>query len=314
MGYIISMAFAIVVSAIFYGVSKNLRSSEKHWQMVGKWTQAGAYILFGVWVLIHTLYATTYTIPAGHVGIVYQFGSIVGQIDEGLQFVVPWRSAKLANIQVQTHPFLKLAAFSSESQDVFVDATLNIRISPKTVQALYRDVGSNYFEVLVTPRVAQNFKDETVKYKSVDIAPNREKIRHTVSERLAKELASYSIEVKDLLLNNIDFNKGFKTAIENKQIATQNALEEEQKIRVFKYQADQKIETAKGDGQAALEKANKVAEANRKIAASITPELIQYNLVDKLGANIEVMILPSGQNFILGSDLLKKNRSQTKSE
>ena len=38
--------------------------------------------------------------------------------------------------------------------------------------------------VLIEPRVAQNFKDETVKYKSVDIAPNREKIRQAVRQRL----------------------------------------------------------------------------------------------------------------------------------
>jgi len=92
------------------------------------------------------------------------------------------------------------------------------------VQQLYRTVGLNFFNVLVESRVIQNFKDETVKYKSVEIAPNRESIRKAVRERLEKELSPFSIEVVDLLLDNIDFNPEFKKAIEDKQIATQRAL------------------------------------------------------------------------------------------
>ena len=149
------------------------------------------------------------------------------------------------------------------------------------------------------------------KFKSVEIAPNREDNRHAVTERLKRELSPYSIEVTDLLLNNVDFRQGFKNSIENKQIATQKALEEEQKIAGEKHKANQAIETAKGVGQSELEKAKKIAEANKLLTASLTQELIQYKLVDKLGDKIEVMILPSGQNFILGQDMMKRGKTET---
>ena len=191
--------------------------------------------------------------PAGHIGVVYEFGGIKGQIGEGLQFVAPWRDVLLANIQVQRRVFDKLNAFSEESQDVFVRATLNVRVSPQTIQELYRTVGPNFFNVLIESRVIQNFKDETVKYKSVEIAPNRENIRKAVRERLEKELSPFSIEVVDLLLDNIDFNPEFKKAIEDKQIATQRALEEQQKIEGEKHKAQQAIERAKGEGDDAAE-------------------------------------------------------------
>ncbi len=96
---------------------------------------------------------------------------IKGQIGEGLQFVAPRRDVLLANIQVRRRVFDKLNAFSEESQDVFVRASLNVRVSPQTIQQLYRTVGPNFFNVLVESRVIQNFKDETVKYKSVEIHP-----------------------------------------------------------------------------------------------------------------------------------------------
>jgi regulator of protease activity HflC (stomatin/prohibitin superfamily) len=206
--------------------------------------------------------------------------------------VAPWRDVLLANIQVQRRVFDKLNSFSEESQDVFVRASLNVRVSPQAIQQLYRTVGPNFFNVLVESRVIQNFKDETVKYKSVDIAPHRENIRKAVRERLEKELSPFSIEVVDLLLDNIDFNPEFKKAIEDKQIATQRALEEQQKIEGEKHKAQQAIERAKGEGSAILFRAEKEAEANRKLAASLTPELVRYAMVQKLSDKIQVMMLP----------------------
>jgi len=257
-------------------------------------------------IIVATISFSLYQIPAGHIGVVYEFGSIKGQITEGLQFILPYRKVVIANIQVQRHVFGRLESFSIETQTVLVMASLNVKVSPETIQELYRTVGVKWFETLVEPRVSQNFKDEIVKYKSVDIAPNREAIRHTVSEKLKGELSSYSITVVDLLLDNIDFSNAFETSIEAKQIATQRALEEEQKIKIVKNQADQAVEKARGEGNAILSIAEKQAEANRKLSESLTPELVQYSLIQKLGDKIEVMILPAGQNFILDSSMLKR--------
>jgi len=269
-----------------------------------------APIILAVWAGLHTGTGSFHSVSYGHVGVVSEFGRIVGQIGEGANWVAPWRAVEMANIQVQGHRFEKLDAFSEETQDVFVRATLNIRVSPETIQELYRTVGPNWFAVLVESRVAQNFKDETVKYKSVEIAPNREKIRKVVRERLVGELSRYSIEVVDLLLDNIDFRPEFKAAIEAKQIATQRALEEQQKVAVAQYQAEQRVKTAEGEGNAILAVATKQAEANKQLSESLTPELIQYALIQKLGDKIQVMILPSGQNFILDADVLKGDKKE----
>lgn len=305
MGYIVLMVLlGLVVAALLF--SKRILPVE-----VARYSNTVSMVVGALMALI-TLVASVNQVPAGHVGIVYKFGAIEGQIDEGLQFVSPWRSVRLANTQVQTHPFNKLATFSEESQDVFVDATLNVRVSPKTVQALYRNVGANWFEVLVSPRVAQNFKDETVKYKSVAIAPNREKIRHNVTERLKLELAPYSIEVTDLLLNNVDFDPKFKAAINDKQIATQKALEEEQIVQVARFKADQAVETAKGKGQASYEEAIRTAKGNSALAASLTPELTRWTMVQKLSDKIQVIMMPAGQNFILDSSVLGVKKEKSK--
>lgn len=269
-----------------------------------------AGILVGL-VLVWTAWNMVYTVSAGHVGVVYRFGAIVNQTGEGLQFVPPWESVYEASAQVQKSKFEKMTSFSSETQDVYVDATINTQVSPTHIQRLYREVGPNYFDVLVRPRVNQAFKDETVKYRSVDVAPAREQIRRAVRERLTKELEAYSISVEDLLVDNIDFDPKFKAAIVEKQVQTQLALAEKEKVAAEQQRALQAVAKAEGEGRSILVLAEKQAEANRKLAESITPTLIQYQAVQKLAPNVSVMMVPQGANMLMTPDLLKPMPTDT---
>ncbi|MEK7453132.1 MAG: prohibitin family protein [Patescibacteria group bacterium] len=299
MGYFIIVIFIILIGGGLWKFTKiaapNFHSSTIYFTLI-------------ILVLI-SIFNMAYQVPAGHVGIIYSFGAITGQRGDGLQWIEPWKSIKNASIQVQGYEFEKLSSFSSETQDVFVDATINIQVSPKYIQSLYRDVGPEYFNILVRPRVLQAFKDETVKYTSVLIAPNRETIRKMVRERLTQELKAHSITVQDLLVDNILFTEKFQHAIEEKQSQTQLSLAERAKIEGEKAKADQAIETARGTAESILVNAKKQAEANRKLAASITPEYIQYIFAMRLAPNVNVMMVPSGQPFILSNDILK---NQTK--
>jgi prohibitin 1 len=255
------------------------------------------WVIFGLALLLVSMKPFK-IINAGQVGIVYRFGKIVGQIDEGFNFIWPWEFVSSADVRVQRKVLDKVASFSSESQDVFVNVSLNYQVSPQTIQNLYRTVGADYYHILIEPRLAQNFKDETVKFKSVDIAPNRERIRQSVRARLEKELAPYSIHIVDLLLDNVDFNPEFKKSIENKQIATQQALEEGQRIEASKAKAQQNIEQQRGVGAAALARAEQEALANKKLSESLTPLLVQREMVQKLGDKIQIMVVPQGQGLL----------------
>ncbi|MEK7515322.1 MAG: prohibitin family protein [Patescibacteria group bacterium] len=306
MGYVTSVIIIIAIAAIAWYALKHFLS-----ELFDRFKAAVA-IVTAVLVLGVSVLNMPYQVPAGHVGIVYTFGGITGQRDEGLQWVAPWQDLHNASVQVQGHKFQKLASFSNETQDVFVDATINVQVSPKYIQELYRDVGANYFDILVRPRVLQAFKDETVKYTSVEVAPKREDIRKKVRERLTEELKTHSIAVQDLLVDNISFSKKFQDAIEEKQANTQLALAEKEKVAAEKHKASQKIEEARGQGQAILDVALKQAEANRKLAESITPTYIQYLFASKLAPNVQVMMIPSGQQFIMGADMFKQPMTDKK--
>lgn len=294
MGYVILSGIVLVIAAITLGVARQMRASEDPEAVrAGRITMLATLVIAPLFLVAFTVVESFHSVRAGYVGVVYQFGNIVGQTEAGLVTTWPWQNVQEANVQVQRAQFSDLDAFSAETQDVFIVATINYRVDPVAIQELYRSVGPNYFDKLVPTRVNQLFKDETVKYRAVQIAPNREQIRRAVRGRLATELAQYSIEVEDLLIDDIKFSPEFTKAIEDKQIATQQAQAAQNRVREARFKAQQVIEQAQGE-----------ARAFRIKNRTLTPLVVQQNAIDKLNPNVEVIILPSGSNFLLPSQLI----------
>lgn len=329
MFWFISVAFAVIICGVAFLIGRAMRreaepgSPESDRGMI---VAVAAVIVFVLWVGAHTALTALKPIEAGSVGVVYQFGEIVGQKGEGLQFIAPWQELRTESIKVQRKRFDNISGFSRETQDVIVSTTLNYRVDPAAVQNLYRTVGPNWFDTLVEPRINQFFKAETVKYNTVDIAPNREQIRLDVQAKLDADLRQFSITVEDLLIDNIDFTSEFKQSIEEKQIAAQNALREQERISQRQAEAQQGIESAKGEAEQERQRAQgsadairiraeAQAEANRLLDASLTQQVIQWLAVDKLADDLDIALLPSGQGVIIDpATLLGGMRSDDETE
>lgn len=302
MPWIISMVLAVAIcgSAFFLArLARGAATDGSVERLRGSIIMVGAAVLFVAWVGLHTLAASLKTVEAGHVVVVYQFGEIVGQKGEGLQFIAPWQTVKTESVQIRRRKFDEISSFSKETQDVFITATVNYSVSPSQVQTLYRTVGANWFDTLIEPRLVNFIKEETVKYTTVDLAPNREAIRANVKAKLTEELKPYSITVNDLLFDNVDFRPEFKQAIEQKQIATQDALREQEKVKQKQFEAEQLVETAKGEAESTRVRAEGQAAANKLLAESLSPQVIQFQAIQKLGDKIQIALIPSGQGIII---------------
>ncbi len=302
MAWFLSMGFAIIICGAGALVGRAMRKESEGGSPEsdrGLIVVLLAGAVFVLWAGAHTAFASLKQIEAGSVGVVYQFGEIVSQKSEGLQFILPWQEIRTESIRVQRARFDNISGFSKETQDVFISATVNYSVAPRAVQELFRTVGPNWFDTLVETRVNDFFKEETVKYNTVDVAPNREQIREAVREKLAADLERFSITINDLLIDNIDFRPEFKDAIEQKQIATQDALREQERVTQAEFEADQAVAKAQGEADAIRIRAEGQAAANRLLEESLTPQVIQFLAVEKLAPNITIALIPSGQGIIL---------------
>jgi regulator of protease activity HflC (stomatin/prohibitin superfamily) len=285
----------------------------------GKRDEGTAWILASLLAVIVVIggwgaFRSFHSVNAGHVLVVRQFGEIVGQRGDGFQTIAPWESAEEVSTQVESQRFQmddrtgagdgtisSGPAISEETQPVYAVVTLNYRVSDKAVQELFTDVGSTFFDKVVAPRVFQVFKNETVKFKSVAVAPNREQIRQAVQLELDRQLDGFSIDVVDFLINDLDFPPEFTQAIERKQVATQDALAARQKVEQSKAEAQQEIERARGQ-----------AQAQRLRASSLTDRNLQFEALQILKeAPPQIVFLPAGQGNLLDPSTFLKSQTTT---
>lgn len=316
--WIISIIFASLVSLVLLGVGlMNPKFKDEDGEhSIGALLVAAALVLFVVWGGGHTIAASVKQVDVGHVGIVYTFKNITGQTSEGLQWIAPYQNLRVESVQVQKYstadvpidqlsgiavPVGHVATASKETQDVFVKASLIFRVSSDTIQSLLRNVGANWRDRIVAPNMLNYLKEETAKYNSIDIIPSREEIRLALRDKLSVELAKYSIDVQDFLIDNIGFRSEFMVAIENKQIAKQQAMQAEALVEQQRQIGLQALAKAQGEAAAIKVTADANAYANTVLAESLKnqQEVIAYTLVKNLAPGIKTIILPSGQNFLL---------------
>jgi regulator of protease activity HflC (stomatin/prohibitin superfamily) len=221
-------------------------------------------------------------------------------MDPGVHAKAPWQSVEDVNVRVQSKKIFMDgkegagSAVSAETQPVFAVVTINFHIRPACSVDLYKEVGGSYFESIIEPRVQQVFKAQTVEYRTIEVAPSREEIRSKVQTTLDSQLDNFCIDVDDFLITNLDFADGFSESIERKQIATQDALAAQEKVKQAEFEAEQKIATAQGEAEALRLKAQAIKD---------NPQLIQLTWVENLADNVQVIMVPSDGSFIMPGDI-----------
>ena len=226
-------------------------------------------------------------IPAGQVGVKVLFGQVDPvPLREGLNVVWnPLYDVVVMDTRVQKHT-TRYDAASKDLQAVHVDMVLNFRLVPDRAPDVYKSIGLNYTSVIVDPAAQEVLKAQTATHNAAEILVRRQAIKSDVQAGITQWLAKYGVELKEASLANIRFDPAYEKAIEAKQIEEQKAEQKRYELIQAQRQAEIAAATAKGKGDAAREEARGVAEAlrlkgdaeaayNARVAASLTPVLIQ---------------------------------------
>lgn len=233
-------------------------------------------------------------VPTGYTGIVTTFGKVhENTLDAGLNIHAPWDNVITMDNREQRVPF-QLEAFSKDIQQVDVQGSINYNIDKTTAMNLYRDVGTEYATILIQPRIQEDVKIVIAKYTAENLIANRQNAADEIFELIKGELEPKGIHVISFAIENIDFTDAFESAVEAKQVATQEkqkaqtqqeqkTMETEQAAKRQKIEAEAAAEVQKigadAEAYALKVKAEAEAEANKKLNASLTDQLISYNQI-----------------------------------
>ena len=254
-------------------------------------------------------FACVISVPAGHTGVVVTFGRVEDYtFDSGMHFVLPWQQVVKMDNRIQKQTTV-LPCFSSDIQEVEMTYTVNYQIQKADAMTIYRTIGVDYYNTVITPNVAEAVKVATARYTAEELVGRRDELARSIEAVLSEKLTPYHIEVNATSIENMDFTDAFTNAVEEKQVAQQNKLraetEAEQRVveataeaevKRVNAAADAEVQRVKADAEAyeVLAKAEAEAEANRKIADSLTEELISYTYVQTWNGKLPTVV--SGEN------------------
>lgn len=265
-------------------------------------------------------------VPAGYVGIVYSMNGGVSDdvLTQGWHFVNPTKQVTLYSVGIEQSYLTSGSNGDSKGDDSFevpssdgkglkVDLTFTYRYDADRVTKLFtRFKGQSGKEVrdsFIKPNIISWTKEVTAKYPVTEIlGDERANLNIAVSEYIKEKFDPYGIIVENVSLIDIDADDETRASVQRKVNAQQELelAQIEQKTANVQAQKDKEVaivkaeqdkETAEinaeqqriktqGEADAIQIEANAQAEANKKIAESLTPELIENNKIAKWNGEV----------------------------
>lgn len=215
----------------------------------------------GIALLLIVFLTSIRMVGTGQVGVVTQYGRVTGrELSEGISLVLPLgiNSVTIYDIKVQKETVASNAA-SGDLQDVTSEIVLNYAIERGSVSSIHQTIGVNYVDKIITPAINEVFKAASAEYTAAQLITERSKVKSVAQSNLKERLAPYGISIKELSIVDFQFSSNFSKAIEEKQVAQQNAE-----------RAKFNLEAAKTD-----------AEAQRAQSETITSQYLQKQAIEK---------------------------------
>jgi prohibitin 2 len=206
-------------------------------------------------------------VDTGQRGIKTRFGEVVSEsLPEGLYFFNPFTSAivemdtRVQRVDAETDTYTR------DVQQAAIKYTLNYRLQQNAAHLMYRDIGRDWEQKLIPQVVLGTLKEVVGKWDAVDLISNRDKAANNAFDQIRSNLAERNVEVSRFEITDIAYTHEFENSVEQKVIAQQKAIEEQNRTKQIEEQARQKVLSAEAEAKSmqiraeALEKNAKLVE------------------------------------------------------
>jgi regulator of protease activity HflC (stomatin/prohibitin superfamily) len=224
------------------------------------------------------------TIERGNVGLVTRFGRLIGTVfPPGLN----WKSPFIERVEIidttqqayemSSHPEESKATWTdysvssqtSDGQTVSINATTIFRIPTGDAAVNIRQNIGPIAEVVenvvkantrsITRNLSKTFEAEQL--YTGDIIAYQDAVRDELEKKFAQQ--GEGLVLADFLIRGIKFEDKYSDAVEEKQIAAENIVTQQNNAQAAIHEAQKIAELAKGDAQATIERAKGDAERVR---------------------------------------------------
>lgn len=233
------------------------------------------------------------TINTGHRGVKVTFGEVdmkLGSMPEGIYFFNPFTTSV---IEIDTRIQKKEGrahTYTKDIQQSDITYVVNYRLDPDTAHVMFKNVGKNWDAVLVPQAVEGVLKQVIGQYDAVDLIAHRQKATVQTQAEIVKGLKDRGVVIERVELVNIDYTKEFEKSVEQKVVAVQKAIEEQNRTKQIDEKAKQTIISAKAEAESMRIRANALTQ---------NPALVQYEWVQKWDGKLPTTVMGTTANPLI---------------
>jgi regulator of protease activity HflC (stomatin/prohibitin superfamily) len=241
-----------------------------------------------------------YNVDPTESAVVYDYmdGSLVAH-GQGFYLKTPGHMIDVNYVSFE-HQAVTLTADATtlDLQSVGVEITVQYNVAPDSALWIYKNYNSmcdkgvappcdNFNTQIVSPIIQDAAKATTAHFNAVQLVEQRPLVAQEIVQRLSVKMNSTHLVVDQVTLNDFKWSDSFQSAVEQKQVAQQNALQANYTLQQAAFTAQQRVVQAEANltaanftAQAAVVKAQGQAKAIEDIQAALkkSPDYNQWLL------------------------------------
>jgi len=226
------------------------------------------------------------TIGTGKRGVVTQFGKVTDRVlGEGIHMVMPIAN-DVEKMDVTTQAgTVDTEAASKDLQVVHTKVTINYHLDPVKVGTIFQQFRHSVEQKVVGPAIREDLKAATALFTAEELITKREAVKATFQNKLTASLKKADVQLIDVFITDFKFDPKFSEAIEQKQVAEQEALTEKNNLAKVKFVAEQTLATARAD-------AEKVRITATAINAQGGKDYVNLKAIEKWNGVLPTQMIP----------------------
>ena len=229
-------------------------------------------------------------VDAGYEGIkVNMYGDGKGVDDVSLVTGAVWYNPTTTTIYeyptfVQTVDYEPFSINAKDGSSFTVDPTISLKIidgkSPEVFKKYRKDNITDVINTTLYNYVKNAFRIQLNNYTTDELVSKREEFEKAIEDKLTAELSAENFQLEQLT-SGLQYPNSLVDAINKKNEAVQEALKIENEVKAVEAAAKKRVAEAEGNAKALKIKGDAEAEYNRKIAASLSPLIVQQNMIER---------------------------------